>query len=487
MKRKGISKLKKKTTDAGSDKKEKKNKKKLKRVTKDKHLDRSNTPPISIANVTSISDVFADHLMQKAKQTLDEQVVLKTKPELTVGTSSFVEDATIDEFDIPTISEIAKNAAEKVVCRKEFSELEELQKKINQAKRQLRQITDESEDDDFINLRADKHDLETAYPNEEASGESINSVDSKSTKTSIYDTAKLEAINEPIAFRNTKELNDDSQVVSSGEKRRSIYDRLGNKPRKENIISLSANRRIEQALYVPGYRRNDLNKESQNDADRRNQTAKEYASSKTDTGNDLNRISRGQNYAVADLRQKVQTKRLSRIKSVQSSTSSSKRIGSRVIVAPPRFKTVLEKRDVVVGSVVNIQPRPVVPKNKQACKSLLLRAVAEAQKSIALGKPTHDPQLRSIGASKNHLVEKTTSDKVSPKRNIIVEVETSQIDINKDDIVENVVKEHSIAEKFSEDMYSSGFEPHSIQQDLTSQYVPFRKNNSYDYGKRIIT
>lgn len=114
------------------------------------------TPPIQSATA-SITDVFADHLIQKARQVIEPPLSVK-KAEKTVGTTN-------DGFDIPTISEIAKKAVGAVVCRKEITELAELQKKIDQAKRQLRHMADESEDDDFINLGADKMDFDAELSN----------------------------------------------------------------------------------------------------------------------------------------------------------------------------------------------------------------------------------------------------------------------------------------------------------------------------------
>lgn len=455
----------------------------MKRVTKDKTADkeliRSNTPPLGTASVTSISDVFADHLMQKAKESLGEPAVMKTKSELNVAKTSY-EEVTNDDFDIPTISEIAKHAVEKVVCRKEFTELEELQKKINQAKRQLRQITDESDDDDFINLRADNHDL-TAYRNDEPSCEPINSVGGKNAPAKIHDKEDSKTTKEPIEVSHSKDTNSLTGTEAMDEKRRSIRDRLGNKLRKENVISLSANRRVEQALYVPGYRRNETEKEMLFEPERLKKTLNEYISSKTDTDDDTNRISRNnhdQNYVVADLRQKVQTKRLTSDQSVRSfihnrlhagPASFKNRIGSRIVVAPPRSKTIHEKKkDTIVNSVVNIQPRPVVPKNKQACKSLLLRAVAEAQKSTALVKPTRNPHIKSNCASKEQDIQVQSKDNLAPKRNIIVEVETCPIDI---EIDENVIKEEFLLTNELLE-YEPEYEPHLINRDLNAKYVP---------------
>lgn len=58
------------------------------------------------------------------------------------------------------------------------------------------------------------------------------------------------------------------------------------------------------------------------------------------------------------------------------------RIGSRVIVAPPKLVEEEDEVDVPVSSVVTIKPRPVVARNRQANKNLLLRAMADAQKSM---------------------------------------------------------------------------------------------------------
>ncbi|XP_050068182.1 uncharacterized protein LOC126556753 [Anopheles maculipalpis] len=57
------------------------------------------------------------------------------------------------------------------------------------------------------------------------------------------------------------------------------------------------------------------------------------------------------------------------------------RIGSRVIVLPPKPEYNEDVIEVPVASVIKIQPRPVVPKAKQPSKNLLLKAMAEAQRS----------------------------------------------------------------------------------------------------------
>lgn len=54
-----------------------------------------------------------------------------------------------------------------------------------------------------------------------------------------------------------------------------------------------------------------------------------------------------------------------------------------------------EEVDVPINSVVKVKPRPQIPTNRQASKNLLLKAVAEAQRSTAttLAPPKMRPNL----------------------------------------------------------------------------------------------
>lgn len=458
-----VTQKKRKSSEPVADKRDKKSKRKLKSVAvkdDDKGIDRSNTPPIDSIATTSISEVFTDHVMQKAKETLNVPLATKPKSELNIKKPP-PNDAANNDFDIPTISEIAKNAVEHVVRRKEVTELEDLQKKINQAKRQLRQMTDESEDDDCINLRPDKRDLEVIEAAEEASNESEKRAFSRSVK-------KIISFNQP----------SEPETESAGV-HRPIHDRLGDRPKKENIISLSANRRIEQALYVPGHRRNASRDITSHEFGRTRNTEKEF--SKTDRHDrhedidDAPRSRRDQNRPVNDLRQKMQSRRsveekldrpsaLNRIQ--PGSNSVSKRIGSRIIVASsrPAIKEVYEKkRDATLNSVVSIQPRPAIPKNKQACKSLLLRAVAEAQKSTAFVQATRDSKLRS---SKEENVKIHSREKVSPKPSIIVEVEMNSINDETIDADEQAAGEGlDLTNELDVEDYDLAYEPKLSNDD----------------------
>lgn len=416
-----MQKNKKKSTDV-SDKKDKKGKKKLRRGEKEanKETDRSTTPPIQLPPVASITDVFADVVMQKARKSLgNTTVTVKTKAE---GTKAA--DGT-NEFDIPTISEIAKDAVNKSNQRKEFTELEELQKKINEAKRQLRQITDESEDEDFINIRDDNNDIDTDF-------RKISSKDKAliDKNPSNKDSAK------DFLQQTEKEIND----------RRSVRERLGMKSQQENIVSLSTHRRIEQAIYVPAFRRNAQEnieqKESRAGDNERKRTQRRSVDRERERERDREHVSeRSREYKpknIRDLREKVKISdrlglknnrdpdRIEKVNIAQKRGLVSKRIGSRVIVAPKRLKPETEN-EIIVSSVVNVKPRPIIPTNKQASKNLLLRAVAEAQKSTALVQPKPDSVLGAKRPAKELYTKSFKSKRHLPKSNIIVEVETGGI------------------------------------------------------------
>uniref|UniRef100_A0A182SFJ8 Zinc finger CCCH domain-containing protein 14 n=1 Tax=Anopheles maculatus TaxID=74869 RepID=A0A182SFJ8_9DIPT len=91
------------------------------------------------------------------------------------------------------------------------------------------------------------------------------------------------------------------------------------------------------------------------------------------------------------------------------------RIGSRVIVLPPKPEYNEDVIEVPVASVIKVQPRPVVPKAKQPSKNLLLKAMAEAQRStVANLKKTINNTIDSNNSSMHHRGEL--------KRKLVIEI-----------------------------------------------------------------
>lgn len=111
--------------------------------------------------VSSITDVFAEELLEKAKKTMDidlsakDEILHKKKNRKSIED----EDASANRaLDVPAVSEIISTTIG-VNRQKDLAELAEIQKKIHAAKKHLRQIGeigDESDeyDEDLLNLSA---------------------------------------------------------------------------------------------------------------------------------------------------------------------------------------------------------------------------------------------------------------------------------------------------------------------------------------------
>ncbi|XP_055301894.1 zinc finger CCCH domain-containing protein 14 [Sitodiplosis mosellana] len=474
-----VQKSKRKTSESSTtEKRDKKVKPKKRGKTPDKSPVRSTTPPIQSTS-TSITDVFADHLIQKAKKVIEPPLSVK-KAERNGGTTN-------DGFDIPTISEIAKKAVGAVVCRKEITELAELQKKIDQAKRQLRHMTDESDDEDFINLGAEKLDFDGELSNN-SKEHAIEKAKSNETTAEKVNEAKTHA---KITFDETRDTE-----IGSPSKKQSILNRLGTRgdneagkgeqvEKNKNIISLSAHRRMEQAIYVPAHRRTteqaaipkrsepekirerspikntDSRRSSRIESrlGRDNQRSRERRDSREPRDLRDHRDTRESRdlREPRDLREKVRQKerdvelrggRTNRDssrginKSEEKLTSATNRMGSKVIVAPAKPEYVEDEIEVPISSVVKVKPRPLIPRSKQASKNLLLRAVAEAQKSTALVKPVAR-EFKATEKNTKELYTKSFRNKLQ-KGNIVVEIaadETETIDGTNVDELETAAEE----------------------------------------------
>lgn len=446
-------------------------------------------PPPPPPPPTSITDVFADHLMQKVRTNAEKTIVVKGKKEpisadMAAAASALVDGeenagggggAAKDDFDIPTISEIAENAVVTVNRRKEISALADLQRRINQAKRQLKALgtaeDDESADEDCIDIKDDAEEEELGSADDDDEDD-----DGGGDAKNLDETTRPQQ-HVPITFRTEQQMaasskrNRAEQPPASTNKR-SVMDRLGSRSEgadqpmlapppseKSNIVSLSAHRRSEKEIYVPVFRRKDDDRRSERDLastrnlDRskdRRRDDRPAAASRDDRSIDR----RNDRSAVRDLRDRVK-ERASERATVQRGGASKRSfdddapptmkkaelakkrvVESRVFVAPPKPEYVEDVIEVPVNSVVKVQPRPLIPSNQQASKNLLLRAVAEAQKSTALVRPRVAPAAVSGAAAststdrspkyftksfRNHQ-KNSGSGTLQNKQNIVIEV-----------------------------------------------------------------
>lgn len=353
-----------------------------------------------------------------------------------------------NDFNIPSVTDLVKNA---VVSSKwkEIEELEQIQKQIDEAKRQLKIMpgepieapkatTPEQEDDeeeDFLNLKADDMDDEdnNSQPKGTTGKESSTSSNSLSHRRN----------RSPIVFERARARHspDNSRERESRPERAS--GKNGSAGRAENIISLSAHRQMERELYTPVHRRRDENVNTSSGAQapirrprnpsperdsrrHRQPEPQDHRNSSGAADRDRNSVHHRQRSPHRRDRREASPLRESRrpfrerereratppptpahqlssratrtevvrtAKEHVAAVPVRQRIGSRVIVAPPKLVEEEEEVDVPVSSVVTIKPRPVVAKNRQANKNLLLRAMADAQKSMVgtLPKPLEAP------------------------------------------------------------------------------------------------
>lgn len=374
-----------------------------------------NTPPhpaVQLGGVGSIQEVFANQYIQQAKKTLEiaDSAPKKDSGQLTPPLrESSPPPPRRNDFDIPTISEIAGQTALQK-HQKELSELEEIQQKIKQAKKQLKEMgSDESEDEDFLNIKANDEDLE----NIEDGGAGAAARGKR--KTLEQEKARKQA---EVPVEEERSTTPPAPVPA--QKKKSILERLGSRPdpkpapaaapaaviapepeqpaapvaNKSNIISLSAHRREERELYIPVFRRKEMEEQQQQQRAKSRETnrgranrsrSRERDRRRRENSHDRSRNRREKERERQKERERHEREReRSRGKVSNGASEVRTRIGSRVIVLPPKPEYVEEDELAVpIPSVIKIQPRPQVPKNKQPSKNLLLKAMAEAQRSTA--------------------------------------------------------------------------------------------------------
>ncbi|EDV34001.1 uncharacterized protein Dana_GF20725 [Drosophila ananassae] len=354
------------------DKKSSKKEKRTHRKSGDEFQEPQSSSADAMPVITSITDVFAEELLEKAKKNLDlGEIVPKKKKRK----ESIEEEEPLDrEQDLPAPSEISSTTSG-LNRQKDLAELAEIQKKIHAAKKHLRQIGEieddsEEEDDDLLNLSAQEE-----------------SVDQEPIEETFQRELPPRKVKSPIVF-NRNERTPEKQPVSEPEidsrqeaatpeeeppfkedraERRSVHDRLGTK-----AMESRSSQRTQKELYVPAHRRRG-EPESSKDRGQRERSkdrSRDRSKDQRDSSKDTSRKRRSPSPSVG---------------------KSKQRIGSRVIVAvrkPPEPSDDEDIAEKPVNSVIKIKPRPQVSPRRQACKNLLLRAVADAQRSTILAKST---------------------------------------------------------------------------------------------------
>ncbi|XP_055905994.1 zinc finger CCCH domain-containing protein 14 [Eupeodes corollae] len=454
--------------EATQSKKDKKDKKKDKKAQK--------KPSEQDANeITSITDVFAGELLEKAKKSFEVDANAVSKDKKQENESHGPKDST-DDFNIPTISEMSSTRQSVVTNEtreKDLAELADIQKKIFAAKKQLKILddVDESEDEDFLNIKEDGEEFE-----ESSEMAREKKKQSKAKSPIVFDRNQQEEINSPVPVSaneilvaassvdsNTTEKisnlgnssssrmpadysHQNREVERSQEhtvrdaniRKKSIHERLGHVTRDyKNEHSQHQHRRAEKELYVPAFRRREMEKERKSN------------------GEAATRSSRKRSPSTDKNKRDSSNERLPQ-----------QRIGSRVVVAPPKPDLADEdvdnqRTDRPVNSVIKIKPRPSISPSKQACKNLLLRAVAEAQRSTILVKPKKDISVRKSSTS--------GVGSTSTKRNTKFFTKSYRDRISRDALIRRTAKNFVIEVKADNDRHHENEE---MEQDEDEEYVP---------------
>lgn len=284
---------------------------------------------------TSITDVIAAELMEKAKK-IDPVIIKKedktpppapsirseprtpTPPRISTTSETMQKD---DDFDIPTISEIATSANSQKLHTKELSQLQELQNRIYQTKNKTHtpSTSEEKEDDQRV------------------------------------ESTKSYSVNSQVAGVKATENSKPSNIISLSAIRKAENETLKKfiTKQKEENDRRDANRGYSRREIDSRYSRRDRRSRSSSPRDR---------------------YHRNSNRARRRSRSRSPTDRKSRSSNIRD------RIGSRVIPSISKRSKSPEqkiKRPALSSAIV-----------KNAGKSMLLRAVTEAHKSIV--KPSID-------------------------------------------------------------------------------------------------
>ncbi|KAH8360093.1 hypothetical protein KR093_010659 [Drosophila rubida] len=378
----------------------------------------------SMPAISSITDVFAEELLEKAKKTLDldtglkdEQMLKKKKrkDEQPPHATTTAEPPAKELDNQATTSEISSTTITSGNREKDMAELAEIQRKIYAAKQHLRQIgelDDDSDDEDDADAPLAEEPLKPNEPDEAtpkiaatAAVAENSSLNTRKAKSPIVFNRTPEPQPPKAAREKTKthvESKSPAQMpVDERSERRPVHERLGCKPpavataqQSQSPPESQRSQRTSQKeleLYVPAHRR-------------RNEQQQPEEHKKVERGRE--RSQRSANESQPSRRRERERERR-RTPSPSPESNYKHRIGSRVIVAVNKPPVPSDDEDILdkpVNSVIKIKPRPTVSPRRQACKNLLLRAVADAQRSTILAKaPATSATTAAATASKQRM------------------------------------------------------------------------------------
>ncbi|XP_002073144.4 zinc finger CCCH domain-containing protein 14 [Drosophila willistoni] len=465
----------------------------------------------------SITDVFAEELLEKAKKSLDADHTAKDEIILNKKKNNKRKSGEGQDFDIPTISEISSTTSAPTTTagnrEKDLAELAAIQKKIEAAKKHLRKIgeIDVYSDDDEEAEEAEEEEMEDEQPHEkEEEGPKLKTIESESgvhdddllnlnaheessLESSLKEASIQRKAKSPIVFNRREKSPREATPPGKDERqeqRRSVHERLGSKAKAEmsssSVPDRERSQRTQKELYVPAHRRRS-EPETRSQRERSRSRSHDRRPSRNDNTRESNRNSARQRRSSPS----------------PEIPQAKQRIGSRVIVAVHKSPEPSDDEDLLekpVNSVIKIKPRPHVSPRRQASKNLLLRAVAEAQRSTILAKsittssagsklsaPRHkdadDLEMISSTLGKRKLIEKSieSRDKIRGSKRSIAPANNELFRRSTRDLVVNVIGKRKKRSEVEQQQEPNEEEEDDEEHKVIEEYVPIESNEKLNF------
>ncbi|KAK5643358.1 hypothetical protein RI129_007203 [Pyrocoelia pectoralis] len=370
-------------------KKEKKDKEKSNKKAKRKDI-----KPI-IKDIPEIKSLTDNLPVEASKLSEMRKIVVMQENQ---NSNSNIESVNEDCFDIPPLSEVAISNE---------SELVEIEKKIKSVKSRLGLQVASDSDEDFINLKAEPDDL---FPNEQLQELKQKKSEENSARKikilrhldSIEASNKLnskeygEHLQEPSSPKGGK--NEHPRIIFENEnssKKQSVMERLGKRPNLDGFDEEISQRHKKINLVSIRQQEEEL----------------------------LGLSRAGKPTLLRNITDEASTKKTAKPETKPDSPRESalKRLGvmSKVAVPPrPHSESEDETVNKEVLSVIKVKPRVLPPTNNQANKNLLLKAVAEAQRSVAqtpIVGNNAKPDALFTKKFREKVTQRSTSRKISDK------------------------------------------------------------------------
>ncbi|CAH1123953.1 unnamed protein product [Ceutorhynchus assimilis] len=391
---------------------------------------------------------------EKSNSNKREESITDDLPLLLRNRKVVVSESLDDNFDIPLLAEV--NASDNQ------AQLQDLEDRIRNVKSRLGLLVDSDHEDEALNIKAEDDPFSEQVEDENE----INTMSkTRSINLSNDEENELEQDTEKrpqhtrITFeKNTKTVSVRSRLGSpkerfrdnSREKKKSILSRLG--------------KRMGSSEYRSRYRQRSSSRDRDSKRSRhRRETSRERQKHRSTTPE----VSKMRDGIIGRIQSKVRVVKASK---------------------PNITEHEEEEKQVAVPSLIKVKPR-VIPRKAQPNKNLLMKAIADAQRSIAQTPKVGSNQNSATADKKEELMTKKYLEKHCDEQIVSREDRKYIEKRNPDKFRQNVLKASSkmrshVSETSDEDDYNSDREyiPKPVKQTERCRYWPgCRQGNKCEF------